>query len=189
MKDTRTPQGVMFIQTTPNSKLKKELQAMDSQMRFANKCKYVEVGGESILSVLFSPDPWRTPCGRSECVLCKTEPGKCATRSVIYKYDCVICQEAESPCSYIGETARTAFERSQEHEKMMRNMDNESPMVEHQVEKHPGLPINMSMKVIRKVQRTLDRKVLEGNLIAENDVGTLMNRKGEWGQNLPQSLV
>ena len=36
-----------------------------------------------------------------------------------------------------------------------------------------------------KLNRTLDRKILEGVLISEHIEGNLMNRKGEWGQNLP----
>ena len=43
----------------------------------------------------------------------------------------------------------------------------------------------MSLKVVNKLSRTLDRKILEGVLISEHNEGSLMNRKGEWGQNLP----
>ena len=41
------------------------------------------------------------------------------------------------------------------------------------------------MKVIKRFKRTLDRKVYEGTLISEPKSTTLMNRKGELGQNLP----
>ena len=68
---------------------------------------------------------------------------------------------------------------------MMRNHNKESPMIEHQEEAHPGEPVRFSMEVIRKMKRPLDRKVLEGTLISESTPGSLINRKGEWGQNLP----
>ena len=118
-KDKITPEGVMFIQTTPGSSLKTQLQAMDLQMGFKNKWKYVEVGGATVLSKLFSPDPSKLPCGGPLCKICPTEPGKCATKSVIYRYEYMICQETHEPYSYIGETARTAFERTREHEKLI----------------------------------------------------------------------
>ena len=92
-------------------------------------------------------------------------------KNVLYRFDCVLCKEkgsekgeedAKKMASYIGETARTAYENSKEHEKLKENMDKGSPMVEHQVDKHPGLPFNVSIKVIRRVPQTLDRNMLEG---------------------------
>ena len=41
------------------------------------------------------------------------------------------------------------------------------------------------MKIIRKMRRCLYRKVLEGTLTSESDLGTFLNCRGEWGQNLP----
>ena len=56
-------------------------------------------------------------------------------------------------------------------------------MIEHNLEQHPDKPVTVSVKVIRKMSRILDRKVMEGTLISEHK-DALMNRKGEWGQNL-----
>ena len=47
----------------------------------------------------------------------------------------------------------------------------------------------MSLKVLAKVNRPLDRLILERLMIAEHEEGALMNRKGEWGQNLPPPPV
>ena len=41
------------------------------------------------------------------------------------------------------------------------------------------------MKVVSKEPRPLDRLTLEGTMISEHRSGLLLNRKGEWGQNLP----
>ena len=108
--------------------------------------------------------------------MCKTDPGKCTRKNIVYRYDCLICQEEEGNpgTSYIGE----------EHRKAMAKLDPESPMVEHQEEKHQGQPIRVAMKLVAKVPRPLDRKVTEGVLIASS-LQPLMNRKGEWGQHLP----
>ena len=42
---------------------------------------------------------------------------------------------------------------------------------------------------MKKVTRTLDMLVLEGLLIADHTGSTLMNRRGEWGQNLPPQFT
>ena len=57
-------------------------------------------------------------------------------------------------------------------------------MVEHQLEHHPGVPSNFAMEVLSAHERPLERQVEEADLIG-NFSGTLMNRRGEWGQNLP----
>ena len=41
------------------------------------------------------------------------------------------------------------------------------------------------MKVVSKEPHPLDRLTLEGTMISEHRSGLLLNRKGEWGQNLP----
>ena len=74
-KDLWTPEGVMFIPTTPRGALKKKLQDMDQAVGFKNRCRYVETVGQSILSILFNKDPWKMPCGQPKCLLCLSEPG------------------------------------------------------------------------------------------------------------------
>ena len=86
---------------------------------------------------------------------------------------------------YFGETARTGYERMREHQDLIRNSSLESPIVEHFEEAHPDVEVSVEMKMVAKEARPLDRKTLEGTLIAEYRKGELMNRKGEWGQNLP----
>ena len=60
----------------------------------------------------------------------------------------------------------------------------ESPMVEHHQNTHPGEELAVTMELVSRQPRALDRKTLEGVLISEHK-GTLMNRRGEWGENLP----
>ena len=175
----------MFIPTTPRGALKKRLQDMDQAVGFRNKCRYVETVGQSILSILFNKDPWKLPCGRPKCLLCVNEPGSCTTKGVVYSMECLICKEDHQSATYIGETARTPYERGLEHLDLIRLNSEESPFVEHQREKHPGEEVKVSMKVVSKEPRPLDRLTLEGTMISEHRSGQLLNRKGEWGQNLP----
>ena len=78
--DTRVTEGVMFIPTTPGGILKRNLQEVDAMAGMKNKFKYVESAGRSILSRLFRKDSWRLPCGRYDCLLCPSEPGRCAQK-------------------------------------------------------------------------------------------------------------
>ena len=102
----------MFIPTTPGGDLKARLQRMETNTPFRNRCKYVEQAGPTILSKLFSPDPWKTHCGRDDCIICKSEPGKCTQKTIIYDIECKLCLEENKSSRYIGESSRTAYERA-----------------------------------------------------------------------------
>ena len=93
--------------------------------------------------------------------------------------ECLICKEDHQPSIYTGETARTPYERGLEHLALIRNKSEGSPFVEHQREKHPGEEVRVSMKVVSKEPRPLDRLTLEGTMISEHRSGHLLNRKGE----------
>ena len=94
-------------------------------------------------------------------------------------------QERGDSGTYYGETSRTAFERSLEHQALMEAGSLESPMVEHHQEAHPEEELKVAMEVVRLEPKPLHRKTLEGMKISEHKGGFLMNRRGEWGQNLP----
>ena len=147
-EDNRIPHGVMFIPTTPGGVLKAKLQAMDREVGMRSKCKYVETVGQTILSQLFSKNPWKTHCGREDCLMCDTSPGKCTEKSVVYRIDCTICKDEDKETVYFGETARTGFERMREHQALMKNQNLESPVVEHFQEDHPEVQTSVEMKIV-----------------------------------------
>ena len=91
---------------------------------------------------------------------------------------------------YYGESSRTLYERMVEHQRKMEKGDTESPLVEHHQEMHQDAPIKMKPELVRSQLKPLQRQVLEGQLVANatEDI-QLMNRKGEWGQNLPPKLI
>ena len=62
-KDQTPTAGVMFIPTTPGGRLKEKLQRMDRTMPFSSMCKYVELGGKTILNKLIKVDPFPIPVG------------------------------------------------------------------------------------------------------------------------------
>ena len=102
----------------------------------------------------------------------------------------MICAEEGNKTQYIGETSRSTFERMEEHRKIIMKKKTESPLIEHHIEKHENQEPSFRAKVVLSVQKPLERQCREGYLIGNPPEGvTLMNRKGEWGQNLPPKFT
>ena len=146
----------MFVETTPGGRLKAKLRKMDRSLPFTDKCKYVEEAGTTVLQMLFKVDPFEKPCGRQDCLICQGKPGKCTQKSVIYQYDSMICQDEGNSSSYIGETARSDYERAKEHSRLIVAKDMESPMIENNHDHHQDQPVQVRMKVVRIVKRVFD---------------------------------
>ena len=152
--DLRTPEGVMFIPTTPRGARKKKLQYMDQAVGFRNRCRYVETVGQSILSILFKKDHWKIPCGQPKNLLCVSEPGSFTAKGVVYNMECLICTEDHQLAIYMRENARAPYERGLEHLALIKNQSKESPLTEHQREKHPEEEeVRVSMKVVSREPR------------------------------------
>merc|ERR1711954_427636 len=129
------------------------------------------------------------PCGRDLCWTCNSgQPGKCLKKGLVYKIICSTCQEEGARTEYIGETSRSSFHRGWEHQVAIQKRSKESPLIEHWEEAHKNQEPRFSMKVEGYYQQPLYRQTREGQLISDYQGGTLLNRRGEWGQNLPPKL-
>ena len=82
----------------------------------------------------------------------------------------------------------TPYDRGLEHLVALQNSNLESPLVEHQQEYHLDEPPQFEFKVDGYQLRPLDRQVQEASNIEEFDGDLILNRDGEWGQNLPPKL-
>merc|ERR1711954_12723 len=183
--DQRQFNNVMFIPYTKGSVLKKNLQKMEDLAKFRERVKYVEKPGPNLGALLIKKDPWEGDCGRPECLVCKHTLGVCTTQAVVYKFTCLTCQKEGAEAHYFGETSKSMFERIEQHRKQIEKGDNNSPMIEHHEETHreeekPEFKVEM----VRSFKKPLERQVFEGIKIAASKA-IPMNRKGEWGQNLP----
>ena len=98
------------------------------------------------------------------------------------------CKEAGKNVQYLGETGRTGYDRGREHLLMMEKKNRESPMVEHGEDCHQGESLLFEMEVLEIHPTPLQRQTREQFLISTAKPGTTINRKGEWGQNLPPKL-
>ena len=159
-------------------------------MKLTDRIRYVEKTGASLANRLTRKDPWKTGCGRAECMTCDQTPGACMKKNTIYMIECMTCMEEGNKTQYIGETSRSTYERMEEHRNMMEKIKTESPLIEHHLEKHEKQEPNFRAKVVLSVRKPLERQCREGYLIGNPPDGVnLMNRKGEWGQNLPPNFT
>ena len=104
-------------------------------------------------------------------------------RNVTYKTECLTCKEKYGKKRvYIGESARTAFERGQEHENDFMKRKEDSHMLKHWEEEHPSeeRPI-FSMKVLRGHTSAFVRQIHEAVLI-EMNADHVLNSKGEYNR-------
>ena len=64
-----------------------------------------------------------------------------------------------------------------------------SPLVEHSLKAHGDRIPSFRMKVVSYHKTNLMRQATEATRIQMMEGGNLLNRRGEWGQNLPPKLV
>ena len=64
-------------------------------------------------------------------------------------------------------------------------MDKESPLVEHYVDHHPEKKEpKYILEMVKSFKTPLERQIYEGVKISQSKA-IAINRKGEWGQNVP----
>ena len=107
----------------------------------------------------------------------------------------MICKESQKEVQYFGESARTSYDRGLDHQNALLKRDPESPLVEHLTDDHPEIDPSedargyFDMKVKSYHARPLQRQCEEAHQIISFKGHKILNRKGEWGQNLPPKLV
>ena len=110
---------------------------------------------------------------------------------VVYEFTCQTCvsegREDKQVGRYVGESARALYDRAREHMAALRTLNKESPLVEHHLKEHSSIETpSFSLKAIKFFKANLMRQATEAVLIQEKEGTNLLNRRGEWGQNLPQ---
>ena len=124
--------GVMFIDQTPGGVLAKKLQEVEDRLATASgyRIRMVELSRTQLQRLLPNTNPWS---GHNCCYTCD-QGGEvlqdCKRRNILYKSSCVTCnaevekrQKKESAKDlnekkgvYVGESARSIFERAGEHQ-------------------------------------------------------------------------
>ena len=121
------PETILFVTFTPQSALRKEVQAIENQLNAGNKCtkvKVIERNGLSLASQLCNITPWRQKaCQNPTCILCVTQPGSCRKQNVTYRLVCVPCALKGVSSVYIGESLRTWGDRAWEHHRAIETVN------------------------------------------------------------------
>ena len=86
---------------------------------------------------------------------------------------------------YWGETARTAFERGEEHLEGLRNKYEKNSLWKHSVLYHEGTldKGDLVMKVVERHKSPLSRQIHEGVELEMNSAGIILNSKAEWNHS------
>ena len=111
------------------------------------------------------------------------------TKNITYQITCQLCSEEGRTSQYIGESDSTSYDRGGDHLKALNSKDETNPLVEHWQNSHQGVEWRYTMKVTKVHDSALQRQVEEGFSIGNYRGDTLLNRKGEWGNNLPPKLI
>ena len=184
------------------------------------RMKVVEEAGDKLVDMLRSTNPWKGEhCGRADCWLCWTKEltGRdktqdCTKRSVVYETWCDTClkndikkieDETEDDdvrkarieevprYKYVGETARSGYERGVEHQNDLEKLQEDSHLLKHIASKHRGEElenIKFGMRIIKHARTALERQVTESVKIQEEQKKHfLLNSKSEYNRcSLPR---
>ena len=130
---TRT---VIFVEQTRDGALAKALREVATRLEgmLGFRVKVVERTGSKLRNSLPNTNPWagQMKCGRTDCVPCEQESEDnidCTKRNLVYENICADCNPSaakkgelkiedmkkDMPSVYVGETARSLYERGREH--------------------------------------------------------------------------
>ena len=191
---------VLFVDNTEGGELTQRMK--DLSRRLARSIgfgvKIVERNGSSLKSIFPLNNLWDgAPCGRSECKPCNQgaeEPPKCNKASMVYENICRRCNrgaeakkelpEVVEGSIYVGESSRTLFERSKEHQKDWESRKTESHIAKHQGAAHGlGEEPDFIIKPVRFYKTALSRQIGEAVRIRRRGgAGAILNSKSEFSR-------
>ena len=112
--------------------------------------------------------PWKQfNCTRENCLLCQ---GACWRSNVTYQIDCQRCSGNNVISTYIGESAKSAFSRGENHVEGLRKRDPNNVLWEHAVNQHDSEKLgkeDFKMKVTGQFRTCLPRQISEAVQISQ----------------------
>ena len=179
--------SVMFVNTTPNSELKNRIQK--SARKYKIPIKVVETVNTSIKSTLQKSNPFgKFNCGRPDCRICSNGcEMNCRMRGVVYQLMCKECIKI----LYRGQTARSGYERVNEHFDEYEKCKPSSVLWKHAENHHNGRTFEVGVKILsRNFGDPMKRLITESVLIDELQDEDILNNKKEWSYvRLPRATV
>ena len=159
------------------------------------RVKFVERGGVTVKDLLVRNNPWgKVKCGRDKCMSCpwSKEGGECRQESVVYQIECVRCKGEGVLAEYWGETARTAFERGEEHLSGLEARYEKNSLWKHSLVYHEGslTRTELKMTVVERHRSPLTRQIQEGVELECSKAKIIMNSKSEWNHSrIPRIMI
>ena len=168
--------AIMFVQSTEDGKLKKELQKCADKNKM--RLKMIERVDNSLRKELQKSNPFKTDtCGSNKCRICSIQNGiNCRARGCIYEMTCTECDR-----KYRGQTGNSAQERINQHFENWKKKDSKCPLYRHSELYHEGREFPANVKVLRNCfGDPTTRRIAESILIDELSTEDTMNGKCEW---------
>ena len=162
--------------------------------------KIVERAGTSLEKILHKSNPWAgSSCDRKDCLPCDSkssseeQPKSCFKRNAVYQISCQTCEQQNKKSSYIGETARSCYERGKEHCEARMDYKKDSHMLKHILLHHREMDpdtVKFKMKPIKFHKSAFERQIHESVLIQAHKDHILMNSKSEYNRcSIPRLSV
>ena len=179
------------------------------------KIKIVERAGTKIVDMLHKNNAWQgEDCRRPGCLMCSTKvrTGRdlnqdCTKRSIVYETWCLTCAEREEKKiteevddeeeqkrkirkiklhKYVGETARSGYERGLEHGRDLEEMKKESHMLKHFFTHHEGEKLEcmeFGMRMVKAHRSAFNRQISESVEIQHQKIDHfILNSKSEYNR-------
>ena len=172
--------SVIFVPTTPKAELRKRYEEEIKNSKL--KIRVVETAGKTLKKHIQRSDPFkREKCGNTKCLVCTTEgKGPCRTTGTTYE---IVCEAEGCEATYIGETARSAFVRGEEHRKGLEKREKSSVLWRHVQEEHDSQTPAFKMSVTGVYGNdAMLRQISEAVKIRNNN--NLINARGQWHEAL-----
>ena len=197
-KSTTTQvKAVLFVPRTKGGELAKRLRTEEENLEGITgyRLKIVERSGKQVRREFCKSNPWAgTPCQRTGCLVCEQEGGEgdCRKRGILYKTTCLQCKGTDKEASYIGESARSGYERGLDHQRDYESMELDSHMMKHQILSHGELQekLTFKMKILKVHTSAFMRQVHEAVAIEMNEKNNILNSKGGFNRcKLPRLSI
>ena len=167
----RPQDTVIFVPTTPNGELAMKVRKVvqEEERRINIKVRVVETAGTPLRQKLVRTDlAANKPCRQQDCLLCITGEGNSSTShhrsGALYKGSCKLCEKNNLRAEYHGETGYSAYTRTQEHAKEIKNQDSNNAFAKHLAAVHPenkGNPECYRFQMVNTYAKPLERQVAE----------------------------
>ena len=194
--------SVLFVEFSEDSLLAKRMKETMDKLEgiIGCKVKVVERSGTPISRLFPLTRLWEgVACAREDCVTCQQGGERiyaCNLRSLTYQNICLVCHpgggekvaklnaEVSVPGVYIGESARSLYERGREHWKGFRERREDSHIWKHQVLHHGGdTSSKFHLRPMEYHRTALNRQLSEAVKIGRFGEENLLNSKGEYNRS------